>query len=386
MRVCFIAVALSGSFTFASRLCEELRQQYHVDGYIITNASANNASANIAYEKTGCKVVSVWRKNNIFAPFAILRFARTVGCDALVVQYEYSMFGSPVLTQILVLLLALLSKFFKFKIIIALHGVLSPDSLKAITIHLFIKTLAKIVLGVFYKSISMLYDAIVVLNPLQKEVLEAYGVRPAKINVIPHGVEKCDVGVDGFSEGRQILFHGFVRPSKGLLELIDAVKHLAENNVDVKLKILGSVAHQTFERVDEKRYVMEVTKRCEELKERCIMKLGFHTTEELLKEAKRSYIIVLPYKDRFIESSGVLHTFMDCGKAVIVSATPRFLADLSPSEALFVNPTPEDLYKAIKSLIENEELYKLLAQGLKRKASSRYWNIVAQEWFKVIMK
>jgi glycosyltransferase involved in cell wall biosynthesis len=352
-----------------------------VDGYIITNASVN-----IAYEKTGCKVVSVWRKNNIFAPFAILRFARTVGCDALVVQYEYSMFGSPVLTQILVLLLALLSKFFKFKIIIALHGVLSPDSLKAITIHLFIKTLAKIVLGVFYKSISMLYDAIVVLNPLQKEVLEAYGVRPAKINVIPHGVEKCDVGVDGFSEGRQILFHGFVRPSKGLLELIDAVKHLAENNVDVKLKILGSVAHQTFERVDEKRYVMEVTKRCEELKERCIMKLGFHTTEELLKEAKRSYIIVLPYKDRFIESSGVLHTFMDCGKAVIVSATPRFLADLSPSEALFVNPTPEDLYKAIKSLIENEELYKLLAQGLKRKASSRYWNIVAQEWFKVIMK
>jgi glycosyltransferase involved in cell wall biosynthesis len=352
-----------------------------VNGYIITNASVN-----IAYEKTGCKVVSVWRKNNIFALFAILRFARTVGCNALVVQYEYSMFGSPALTQILVLLLALLSKFFKFKIIIALHGVLTPAFLKAITTHLFIKTLAKIVLGVFYKSISMFYDAIVVLNTLQKKVLEAYGVRPPKINIIPHGVETCDVGVDGFSERRQILFHGFVRPSKGLLELIDAVKHLAENNVDVKLKILGSVAHQTFERVDEKRYLMEVIRRCKELKERCIMKLGFHRTEELLKEAKRSYIIALPYKDRFIESSGVLHTFMDCGKAVIVSAIPRFLADLSPSEALFINPTTEDLYKAIKSLIENEVLYKLLAQGLKRKALSRYWNIVAQEWFKVIMK
>jgi len=116
------------------------------------------------------------------------------------------------------------------------------------------------------------------------------------------------------------------------------------------------------------------------------MKLGFHKTEELLKEAKRSYIIVLPNKDRFIENSGVLHTFMDCGKAVIVSATPRFLADLLPSEAFSLIQTTKDRYKAIESLIENEVFYKLLAQGLKRKALSRYWNIAAQEWFKVMMK
>jgi glycosyltransferase involved in cell wall biosynthesis len=381
MRVCFIAVAFSGTFNFTSRLCKELRRQYHVNAYIITNASVDTA-----YEKTSCEAVTIWKKNNVFAPFAILRFARRAGCNALVVQYEYSMFSSPILTQILVLLLALLSKFFKFKIIIALHGVLMPTSLKADTTNLFVKTLARIVLGIFYKLISMFYDTIIVLNALQKKVLEAYGVRPSKINTIPHGVERCDVSVDGFSERHQILFHGFVRPSKGLLELIDAVKQLVKDNINIELKILGSLAHQTLERVDEKRYVMEVIRRCGELKERCVMKLGFHRLEELLREAKRSYIIMLPYKDRFIESSGVLPTFMDCGKAVIVSATPRFLADLSPNEALFVDPTPRNLYKAIKSLIENEALYKSLAQNLKKKALSRYWNIVAQRWFEVIMK
>jgi glycosyltransferase involved in cell wall biosynthesis len=381
MRICFIVVAFSGTFEFTSRLCRELQQQYHVDTYIITNTSVN-----VAYEKTGCKAVSVWRKNNIFTPFAILRFARRSGCNVIVVQYEYSMFGSPIFTHILVLLLAMLCKFSKLKIIIALHGVLTPSSLKAITTSSFIKTLVKIVLDIFYKLISMFYDAIVVLNALQKKALEAYGVKPSKINIIPHGVERCNAYVEGSGKGYQILFHGFVRPSKGLLELIDAVKRLAEDGVDVKLKILGSLAHQTLERVDEKRYMMEVIRRCRELKERCIMKLGFHSLEELLKEAKRSHIIVLPYKDKFIESSGVLHTFMDCGKAVVVSATPRFLSDLSPNEALFTNPTIEDLYKVIKSLIENEVLYKSLVQGLKRKALSRYWNIVAQEWFKVIMK
>jgi glycosyltransferase involved in cell wall biosynthesis len=381
MRTCFIAVAFSGSFNFTSRLCKELQRQYHMNAYIITNASVDTA-----YEKTSCEVVNIWRKNNVFAPFAILRFARRAGCNALVVQYEYSMFGSPILTQILVLLIALLSKFFKFKIIIALHGVLTPTSLKAITTNLFVKILARIVLGIFYELISMFYDAIIVLNTLQKKILEAYGVRPSKINIIPHGVERCDVCVEGFNERYQILFHGFVRPSKGLLELIEAVKHLAKDNIDIELKILGSLAHQTLERVDEKRYVMEVIRRCRELKERCVMKLGFHMLEELLREAKRSHIIVLPYKDKFIESSGVIHTFMDCGKAVIVSATPRFLADLSPNEALFVNPTPRNLYKAIKNLMENGVLYKSLAQNLKRKALSRYWNIVAQKWFEAIMK
>jgi glycosyltransferase involved in cell wall biosynthesis len=335
---------------------------------------------------TGCEVVGIWRKNSIFALFTILRFARRAGCNALVVQYEYSMFGSPILTQILVLILALLSKFIKFKTIIVLHGVLTPTSLKAITINPFIKISTKIVLNIFYKLLSLFYNAIIVLNALQKKVLEAYGVGPSKINIIPHGVERCDVSVDEFSERYQILFHGFVRPSKGLLELIDAIKHLVKDNIDIELKILGSLAHQTFERADERRYVMEVIKRCKELKERCVMKLGFHRLEELLKEVKRSHIIVLPYKDRFIESSGVLHTFMDCGKAVIVSTTPRFLADLSPNEALFVDPIPRNLYKAIKNLIENEALYKSLVQNLKRKASLRYWNIVAREWFKVIMK
>ncbi|MFP3209617.1 MAG: glycosyltransferase [Nitrososphaeria archaeon] len=372
-------------YLYTERLCEELSKNNDV--VIITNKDIENFRESTPIKS---KIVKLWRRNSMFAPLIIALNARKLSCNVLVIQYGYSIFGSPMFSQLSTLILLIISKFLGHRTIITLHGVLIPANIiqKRHNIWKFVRNFFGLILLLFYKLISIFSDIIVVLNPLQRRLLENYGVSRSKIVTIPHGAEMCKANEGGGNkpkENRNVFFHGFVRPSKGLLELIEAIKLLSNEGIDVRLTIVGSIAYHQLERLDERRYISNVIQKCRELGDRCVMRLGFHETDELLAIASNSYIIVLPYKDNFVESSGVLHMFMDCGKAVVVSRIPRFLADVSPKEALFVDVTKEDLYKNIKVILQNEELYGILSENLKKKARTRYWHIVAHEWFEALL-
>lgn len=373
MKVCFVSVQQSGTFLYTSRLAKELKSWSDV--VAIVNKKSDSEKV---YKINDILVIEAWKRNSLKAPLDICATVKKLNCEIIVIQYEYSIFGHPLLSQ--VLLIATLRKLKQVgqKVVITLHGVLHPISLHKKG------ALGKIVwsvLSLFYKSITSHTDAIVVLNPLQRKVLEYYGVESNKIIVIPHGVEKCDISKYHKSDDAiVIMFHGFIRPSKGLVELIKAVM-LLKDSLDVKLKILGSLPYQFSERKNEREYLWDVIKLCKQLKDFCELNIGFHSTDKLLEEALSSDIIVLPYKDLYIESSGVLHLFMDCAKPMIISRIPRFLADVIPGvEVYAVDPTPEELAHAIQRLILDKELHNLLAINVKRKATIRYWREIAQRW------
>lgn len=385
LRICFVTVSRSGTYLYTERLCEELSKNNDV--VIITNKDNENFHKSTPLKS---KIIKLWRRNSIFTPLIIALNARKLSCNVLVIQYEYSIFGSPMFSQLSTIILLIISRFLGYRTIVTLHGVLIPANIipKRDNIWKIIRNFFVLILLLFYKFISIFSDIIMVLNPLQRRLLESYGVSISKTMIIPHGAEMCKADEGGGNkpkENRNVFFHGFVRPSKGLLELIEAIKLLSNEGIDVRLTIVGSIAYQSLERLDERRYISKVIQKCGELGDRCVMRLGFHETDELLAIASNSYIIVLPYKDNFVESSGVLHMFMDCGKTVVVSRTPRFLADISPKEALFVDVTKEDLYKNIKLILQNEELYGVLSENLKKKAKTRYWHVVAREWFEMLL-
>lgn len=380
MRVCFVSALPSGTYFFAERLAEKMLRYTEV--IILTNKSP---VIKPHHPSSGVQVIESWSRNSPILPLRVCVAVKRLGCDIAVIQYEYSIFGRPLLSHLLLLITLKMLKLMNIRVAISLHGVLHPSVLFK---NAILKRITGIALAAFYRHIASGADTIIVLNHLQKRLLESYGVEQAKVVVIPLGVERCkDMHTipSGSRSEKIVMFQGFIRPSKGLLELIEAIEILNMRGLKVKLKIIGSVSYQFLERVEERNYLRRVITECRKHRDICILKLGFHSVDEILKEALNSDVIVLPYKDRFVESSGVLHMVMDCGRPIIVSRTPRFLGDLVPYiETVVVNPTQKELAEALYKLLVDKKLYEEVTKSLKQKAENSYWESIAEKWFDVL--
>jgi glycosyltransferase involved in cell wall biosynthesis len=295
-------------------------------------------------------------------------------------------FGSPLYTSIALLLLLIILRVTGHKVTIILHGVLYASVLS--TKNNTIKNVLHNILVTYYRIIANLSKTLIVLNYLQKKLLVSYGISPQKIMVIPLGAERCSSSAypNNNEDSITIFFHGFIRTSKGLLELVEAVKLLLSNGMNVKLKILGQLHYNESNKKIAIEYFRKVAKEIMTIKDNVSMNIGIFPREKLLEEAMKSDIIVLPYTDNYIESSGVLHLFMDCGRPIIVSKKYRFLADVVPNkEVLAVDVNPRDIAIAISSIISNMEHYRSFAKELQKKASQRYWDHVAMEYLRSIL-
>jgi glycosyltransferase involved in cell wall biosynthesis len=135
---------------------------------------------------------------------------------------------------VLIPLMLLLRYRSRARIFLSVHNVIPHES------RLFDRVLS---LLAFKLSDRLLVHA----EKLKEEVLSKFGEDPKKIEVIPHGI--CTDGEIkyartqarhhlGIKEKHVILFFGFVRPYKGLNDLISAFKALVEK-FDVALVIAG---------------------------------------------------------------------------------------------------------------------------------------------------
>ncbi|MEM4655247.1 MAG: glycosyltransferase [Thermosphaera sp.] len=303
-------------------------------------------------------------------PFDIIILARKRGHEFVIVEYEYSMFGPPILTHIVLIITLVLVRISSLKPIVVLHGVLHPNHLSKGIAGL----IARIFLPSFYRFIEIASISLFVLNKIQLKLLREY-YKVNRVKIIPHGADQCNSNVNEIKNNSneiKIFFHGFLRPSKGLDELIEAVEILFKTGYNVKLEIWGSISHQMLRVESEREWFKKFLEKVKVLMEQKLIKLhiGFTSEEELKKAALNCDIIVLPYKDHYFESSGVLHLFMDCEKPFILSRTPRFYADVDPSEALFVSVNGLEIAKAI---VTASSRGKILARRLKIKANERLW-------------
>lgn len=370
MKICIVSLtSKSGSSVYVSKLTKELIKKVNV--YILGN-----------YKSTAKKnvVIKSWGQKDIF-PYGIIKWLRKLNPELVNIQYEYSMLGNPYKTNLeLPLLLAVINKL-KIKITITLHGVIAPFNLPS-----NLKMASKI-LPIYYKLLSGFSDTFIVLNKFQKKSLERYGVDESKLRIIPHGADRCDLTQsDVLRDPNIVLFHGFIRPTKGLDVLVKAICDIInEGDEEIKLKILGSIPFQWEKNRSEIKCFNEVM---QFIKERNIEKnveieMGFLKDRRIKLYALKSYIIVLPYLDNYLESSGVLHSLMGCGTPIVASKTPRFMADLKHmKDAILVNPTPDEIKYAIRLLQEKRSLWEKISSNLTRKAKERSWSIIANMYFK----
>ncbi len=280
-------------------------------------------------------------------------------------------------------------------VIVTLHTVIDmsnrrqstyqPDNTlqKLFNVSLF---LSQMFLIAYTRSVCLLSTKVIVLSDLMRKILlSRYSVSPKKVIVIPHGVKKRMTSGsfrDNCSQIRELLFLGFIRPSKGLEILIDAFSNIADRLPNVKLVIAGGAAHPK-----DKDYLNSLKKMI--LHSRHYDKIHVIgrslSDEEIASLIERAYAIVLPYLDNFIEVSGVVANVMDYGKPIICTRTPRFLGDLSPNiDCLMVEPGDvRGLSNAIQTILERKDLVEMMKRNLEAKARTRYWERIAEEHLKV---
>jgi beta-1,4-mannosyltransferase len=210
----------------------------------------------------------------------------------------------------------------------------------------------------FLKKFVKMMDGISVHNLFAKEkLMQEYGVVSEKIHIIPHAnyinaypeadekkkiTIKDKLGID--SNKFTFLFLGYIRPYKGVLDVISAFKELGLTNA--QLIICGNIS------INEERKVIE-----KEIYKENNIKLVSHyiNDEDMSSYLALADVMVYPYKD--ILTSGGLLLGMSYKKACIASnvgSMPEFLdekflftdfSDLKQKMKLISNFSKEEIKK-----------------------------------------
>ena len=240
-------------------------------------------------------------------------FVNAYPCEVLNIQHEYGLFGGDD-GEWVVELIASIRK----PVVTSLHTVL-PDPTPQ---HLKVA-----------RAICATSSAIVVLSDTGREILiESYGVDPAKVHVIPHGVPdvpfrdttdaKTRLGCDG---RMTISTFGLISRGKGLEFAIDAMGAVVQSHPEALYLILGQT-HPVVRRNEGESYrrELEASIAANGLSHNVRFVDRYLAFDELIDYLNASDIYLTPYLNPVQIVSGTLAYAIGCGKAVV--STPYLYA------------------------------------------------------------
>jgi glycosyltransferase involved in cell wall biosynthesis len=282
-------------------------------------------------------------------------------------QFEYRAFGGAVRT-LLVLPRFVSSVSRECAVVVTLHGVVARDNRadrwSRLSFHVF-RALVR-------RTANSASRIVVLSERMRSELATNYGVH--NVVVIPMG---CDPAPPPNPKPQKpyLLFFGFLRPSKGILELLNAFAAIATEFPDLGLVIAGAPAKQHESAFIE---ALDNTLASHPFRDRITLRNEFIDYAEKGRLAQGAELVVLPYKDRFVEISGVVHDVASCGAPILCSNVPRFEELMEGVEALHVPPTPEAIAAGIRRVLLDARLRTQLSQGLSQLASRESWDLVGQ--------
>jgi glycosyltransferase involved in cell wall biosynthesis len=215
---------------------------------------------------------------------------------------------------------------------------------------------------------------------LRDEAVKDFGEHPRKIAVVPHGIcadavvtyEKTEARARlGIQEKYVLLFFGFVRPYKGLHDLIEAFQSLAEK-YDVALLIAG----EFFSGLAECREEL----RSKGLLRRTYLFPRYIRSEEIPVFFSAADLLVQPYT-QFSGQSGVSQTAYLHSVAIVatdVGGLPELV--IHGKTGTIVHPKdPKGLALGIETLLADEEKRRQYgAQGKRFLETELAWDRVTQ--------
>ena len=288
-----------------------------------------------------------------------------VEADVFLIDFEYATFGNAARSIVLLPLLVLLLRL-RRPVVVRLHGVVTESSLRG-------GKFRHLVLSAFhlsYKLTAVFASAFIVHSELMRTTLATeYGIVNA--TVIPLG---SNPAASRRSEGAHLAFFGFVRPSKGVEEAILALGLLREEYPDLRLVVAGGLA---LDREATYLGVLQDAVRTAGVEDRVEFLTRFLTEEEKTAVVASASMLLLPYKDEFVEVSAVVHDFAGYGVPIICSDRPRFSELTDGVNCLKVRPEGPALAQAIRTLLENPPLAARLGENLRHLAEANSWDRVA---------
>jgi len=304
------------------------------------------------------------------ASLSILRLWSRIlrgGYDIVDVQFEYKTFGSHLRSLIALPLLAALLRQ-PTVAVMTLHGVIEHDSLRG-------ERLGQVKWFGYLVSMRLaltLFRLTIVHSERMRGSLLRYG--SSRALVVPHASGTVDcANRDGLK--KEILFFGFIRPSKGISNLIAGFNDLRKARPGVRLTIAGSIRSE-----QEAAYLSSLRRKVANhgLTDSIDFKIGYVSEATKQALAKSASILVLPYTDRFVEVSGVAHDLAGSGIALVCSDTPRFSEFRDKIECLKVRPSPEAIAEALEQLLTDSERAHSLSRNLANFARATSWERVRE--------
>jgi len=383
MKVCFITPyppAGGGLGYYTKRLVKYLRRM-KVDVSLILNRYVHFSSEKIQYTCLGIANLG-----------STLNFLKKVAPDIIHIQYTIPSYLLTVFH--LWVILALHSKILKIPIFITLHDISTEINRFGY-------------LGIFYyKLMSYFIDKFLVhTNEAKKYLIYRCKISSKKVSYMPHGFYEVDrnnvylnkLKSEWHLEGKKIiLFFGFIRPSKGIETLIEAIKIIKEMKKieNYIVLIVGDVRKRNgilgklFQKRDEKYYgyLMTLVKK--------------HSLEDIIKFKKMFLpehmvfslftlcdVVVLPYN--CAEESGVLNIALAIPKPIIATAVGG-IKELLQEVGIIVPPkSPNELAEKIVEVLNSEDLrnalikkYKKLYESLNPRVIAKLHYTLYKQWCK----
>lgn len=267
------------------------------------------------------------------------------GADVLSLQHEYGIYGGPDGLHVLELVERL-----RTPIVATFHTVLSaPSGAQRHAIHEIGRRAAA---------------AVVMSEGAARLLVDRYGLEPARIQVIPHGVpdlprvdpaqRKAELGL---ADRPTILSFGLVGPGKGYETAVEAMTAVRRTVPDAQYVILGAT-HPDLLRREGERYREGLQARVEALQLGDAVRFvdRFVSSGELGRWLQASDVFVTPYPNLDQIVSGTLSYALGAGLAIV--STPYAYARelLSAGRGVLVPPgSPGLLGDALADVLTDPE-------------------------------
>jgi glycosyltransferase involved in cell wall biosynthesis len=301
---------------------------------------------------------------------SIAQFVNADACDALSIQHEYGLFGGQYGEWVIDLIAGV-----RKPVITSMHTVLpdpEPDMLRVT------------------RTLCATSSSVVVLSETGREILiNRYGVEPAKIRVIHHGVPDVpfrDTAEPkralGFGGRTTISTFGLINRGKGLEYAIEAMQAVVTQHPEALYLVLGQT-HPVIRRQEGESYRDELTAAIERLGLQDNVKLvdKYLDFDELLGYLAATDIYLTPYLNPTQIVSGTLAYAMGCGKAIV--STPYLYAQelLAHGRGFLVPFRDTDaIATTLAALLDDPELRETTQRRAYRFGRHMTWPTVAREY------
>jgi glycosyltransferase involved in cell wall biosynthesis len=358
-----------GISEYTSYLCASLEEQ-GVRVVIIGNDLADEGAATGSHLRVkSARVVRLWSWDNTRWVDSradlegIARTLRETNSQALNVQYHPGFYREPLLLQIVSIGLEL-----GLPVSVTLHN----------SSHLSAATL---------ESLARSRVLLLVHKRTEAERLARVypdGVRHFAFGIVQHAHAMPVAASRRTSAGGPLIAtFGFLRPHKGLLELLGALVIL--RGVFPGIRLLAKCA--LYPTDDSRSYHEEVQRfvasngleGCVELDSR------FCDLGETVAALSQADVIVLPYAPSDEGASGSLATVMSACRPVVVAASPIF-DEVVDDVYCTVNNQPEVLAAGIATVLSNPDLLVELAERTKARRDRAAWSRVSREFATTILQ